>query len=494
MVMEGKRFRVILFCFFLALYILTFRGVSVGDNVFHYEFTKSVLVRQQLSLPVSDQLLQTDRSFSPFFAIGRDERPYSTLPPGLVIASMPLGSIGFLIESISEGEPIQVDSVNTEPRFDIGAAIADIRDSPSGFMTGLINPIISALMLVVFFSFSARIGRDSPRAFILTMLLGCCTIVWPYSTTYWTQPLATFCLFSSLYFLYRFRESLNQIYLLVSGLLAGFAVLTRYELVLFLPLYLMYAVIAPRQRANGRLKAGLLFLSASIAVLILLLVWNSYRFGSVLDTGAAHQHDLGFSLKGDLARSIPANLIGLNRSLFIFSPPLILGLFGFSSLFRTRKALAWVILVLATSIILLYSKFSFWAAWGCWGPRFLVILTPFLLLPAATARTGRIMRYWLLPVLAAAGFLIQLAAVLIPFQRSSIEAYFGSYRVGKQLFRSEIIPQFMALFSEQTGLWWTTSLVTMLLGILLISVLILTGWCLMKAYTSVRKSSRIQDI
>ncbi len=485
----SRRFTIVLFCFFLALYLLTFRGLSVGDNVYHYEFARSILTRQSLALPVSDQLLQTDRSFSPFFAIGLDGRPYSTLPPGLPIASLPMGALGFLIESFSDYGQDQEEPTDTDPRFDVGAAIEEIRRSPSGMMTGLINPVISALLMVVFFGFTYRLGGDRLRAFVLTMLLGCCTIIWPYSSTYWTQPLATFCLFSSLYFLYRYKESLDGKYLVFSGLLAGFAVLARYETLLFVLLFLVYAVVAPEQRKSGRLKTGLLFIAVAGIALILLMAWNHHRFGSVLDTGAAHQHDLGFSLKGDLAESLPSNLIGLNRSIFVYSPPLILGLLGFAALFRSERSLAWVITLMIAAGILLYSKFSFWATWCSWGSRFLVILTPFLLLPAAMPDIRRICKGKLLLFLAMTGLAIQLTAVLIPFQRSLISAYYSPGAAGDHLLRSDIVPQFKALFSADTDYWWTSDPITAVFGALLLIALLVTGWYLARAFVASKHSA-----
>jgi 4-amino-4-deoxy-L-arabinose transferase-like glycosyltransferase len=488
----SKRFRIVLFSFFLAMYVLTFRGLSVGDNVYHYEFAKSILCRHQLALPESNQLLQTDRSFSPFFAIGRNGRPYSTLPPGLPIASLPLGSLGFLMESLSGDGPVLEGTVNTEIRFDVSAAIGEIRHSPSGLMTGLINPIISALLMVVFFGFSYRIGGDRPKAFVLTMLLGCCTIIWPYSGTYWTQPITAFCLFTSLYFLYRYKESLNQKYLVFSGLLAGFAILTRYETLLFVLLFLVYAVFGPKQKKSGRFKAGILFISIAGIALILIMAWNYHRFGSVLDTGAAHQHNLGFSLKGNLTESLPSNLIGLNRSIFIYSPPLLLGLLGFAALFKTNKVLAWVITLLIVTGILLYSKFSFWATWCSWGSRFTVILTPFLLLPAALRSINKIWKGRLLLMLAIAGIAIQLTAVLIPFQQSQINAYYRPGRAGDHLFKSDIVPQFKALFSANSDYWWTSDLLSTAFGVLLIITLIASGWYLAKTYVASIRS--VEDV
>ncbi|MCK4807380.1 MAG: hypothetical protein KAT09_07025 [Candidatus Aegiribacteria sp.] len=124
--MQVKRFHLALFCFFAATYLLTFRGLSTGDNVYHYEFVKSIIQRQQLSLPLNNTLLATDRSMSLFFAFGRDDKPYMTLPPGLAVASLPLGSLGFLIENITTDNSNETEDENNGKGVDISAAIREL--------------------------------------------------------------------------------------------------------------------------------------------------------------------------------------------------------------------------------------------------------------------------------------------------------------------------------------------------------------------------------
>ncbi len=193
--MQVKRFHLALFCFFAALYLLTFRGISVGDNVFHYEFVKSILQRQQLSLPLNNRFLMTDRSTSLFFARGRDDKPYLTLPPGLAVASLPLASLGFLIENITTDNSHETTEEDTEKGVDISAAIRELGSTPSASMAAMVNPLAMALLTLVFFLFSNRLGGNGKQALVLTMLLGCCSVIWPYSSSYWTQPVTVLCLF-----------------------------------------------------------------------------------------------------------------------------------------------------------------------------------------------------------------------------------------------------------------------------------------------------------
>lgn len=473
-----------LFCFFTAMYMLTFRGLSIGDNVYHYEFVKSIIQRQQLSLPLNNTLLATDRSMSLFFAFGRDDKPYMTLPPGLAVASLPLGSLGFLIENITTDNSNETEDENSGKGVDISAAIRELGTTPSATMAAMVNPLAMAFLMVVFFLFSHRLGGSRKRALVLTMLLGCCSIIWPYSSTYWTQPVTALCLFSALYCLYRFKEESLVRYVVFAGLLAGYSMLTRFETVVLVPFFLIYAVSESYPDRSRIFRTAGLFLAAFGVFVLLIMLWNYYRFGSVLDTGAGHQQYFGSTFRGNLAESIPANLIGLNRSIFLYSPPLILGLLAFPALYRSRKALALVTTLIIVTGFLLYSKIVMWHAFCSWGPRFLVILTPFLLLPASLIRFDARWKRWLLLVLALAGICIQLIAVMVPYQWRAISDYFSPGNAGDHLLKSSIVPQFRALLSENLDFWWLANPITISIGILLILTLFAAGIVLFKQYRS----------
>ena len=476
----SRRFQFTLFCFFAAIFMLTFRGISLGDNVFHYEFVKSIIQRQQLSLPLDNRLLQTDRSVSLFFAIGRDDKPYMTLPPGLAVASLPLGSMGFLVESILGDIPHETQEENAENRFDVTAAIRELGNTPSAMMTAMVNPLAMAILAVVFFLFSNRLSRKRKQSLVLTLALGCCTIIWPYSSSYWTQPVTTLSLFSALYSLHLFKEESLQRYIVFAGLLLGFSILTRFETIVLVPFFLIYAVSAAYPDRSRILRTVGRFLAVFCIFVLLLMFWNYYRFGGVLDTGSGHQQHFGGTFRGNLAESIPANLIGLNRSIFVYSPALLLGLLAFPALYRRRRILAMVTTLIIVTVFLLYSKIGMWDAACSWGPRFLVILTPFLLLPASIIRFDARWKRRLLLILAIVGFCIQLIAVLVPHQLGVISDYYKPGNAGDHLLRSDIVPQFKTLFSENMDFWWFANPITVFVGILLILMLLSTGWILVK--------------
>ncbi len=110
--------------------------------------------------------------------------------------------------------------------------------------------------------------------------------------------------------------------------------------------------------------------------------------------------------------------------------PIVLGLLAFPALYKSRKTLALVTTLIIVTGCLLYSKIMMWYAGCSWGPRFLVILTPFLLLPASLIRFDARWKRRLLLVLAITGVCIQLIAVIVPHQIEVISDYYKPGNAG----------------------------------------------------------------
>lgn len=368
---------------------------------------------------------------------------------------------------------VLVSDMLTEKFFGPGEAIGVLSRTPQGMITTLINPPVSAALVAIFFLFGFRLSGDLKRSIKVTVILGCCTIVWPYSQSFWTQPISSLCLFSSLYLLYAGN---GKRFVLPAGLLLGYAVLTRYETVIFLPFYIYYLFTLRSVKRWDSYRSALEFIIGFGLMIMLLGAWNIYRFGSLTDTGAGHQRMPSFTWSGNLLQSIPSNLIGPNRSLFLYSPPLVLGVIGFASFIRKRKFLAWTIAAASAAAFLVYCKFSLWPAGASWGPRFLVILTPFLLLPAFLMKFEEGWKRVLAGILVPMGLVVQLIAVAIPLQISYIGYFWGRLGISsRMLLRTDIVPQFIKIFSTSPDFWWTRGPVPALLGLVLFSLLIITG-------------------
>ena len=166
-------------------------------------------------------------------------------------------------------------------------------------------------------------------------------------------------------------------------------------------------------------------------------------------------------------------LVGLHKSVFLFSPPLILGLLGLKRFARAHRLETEMLLGTAVTYLLVYGHFALWFAPGSWGPRFLVPSTPLLLLPACAFMDGGRWRRAAGIGLFAVGVAIQLMGVLLPLQRIAIIQYLGGFPTAADFFlKPEILPQAKAVLAGNVELWFLEGPVKGVAGAVLAAILV----------------------
>jgi hypothetical protein len=189
-----------------------------------------------------------------------------------------------------------------------------------------------------------------------------------------------------------------------------------------------------------------------IAVIVV-FSYNFARFGHILTTGYGREASLaGFSTP--LYVGLHGILFSSGKGFFWFTPLAILGLMAFRKFAQPYRREAFLFGALLVINLLFYAKFKSWAGEGSWGPRYLVPLVPFTLLPIGSwLQTGlKSARYWFFGLMIS-GFLIQLAGVSI---------YFGAYyrEIGEYPYQREFTDplflyqsRFVPNYSQIVGQW-----------------------------------------
>ncbi len=120
---------------------------------------------------------------------------------------------------------------------------------------------------------------------------------------------------------------------------------------------------------------------------LMVLAHNWARWGSPLSSGYAFKPTPGVIRLPPFGENVLVGLWGLflspGKSLFLYSPPLLLGVLGLPRLYRRAPEVVTALALTVLPVVLVYSRLLFWAGDYAWGPRYLVFLTPVLLLPAA---------------------------------------------------------------------------------------------------------------
>jgi hypothetical protein len=336
--------------------------------------------------------------------------------------------------------------------------------SPYVLVSMLTNSLLIALTSVVIFCFSLELYRSAKIGFALSLMFNVCSFVLPYVTTLWAQPLQALTLVASLFFIYKslhhnpyficsYLGSLKKstgwqvtsryggdddcnnthshsqhlhvnhrlipnsgfCYAGIGGLLLGLSVFAHATSLVILPGFLVYAFVEMRKKNMG----NFFFL---VAVLMIVLfsagVVNDVRFNSFTEFG------YGATESSLAAHNGWTGLVGLlvspGAGLFLYFPVAVLLPWAAKRMVdQKKKRLLYLFVFIIVINWLDVGTLSFWEPhswWGeGWGPRYLVVLLPFITLMVGSLLVGikkkTFLRYSII-ALSAAGFCITMLGVL----------------------------------------------------------------------------------
>src|SRR5262249_47670949 len=161
---------------------------------------------------------------------------------------------------------------------------------------------------------------------------------------------------------------------LASGVLLGLASATKVAVLINVPVYFLFlAWLLYEKRAampKRELLVSLLAWGLGVGILVASVgLFNYIRFGNPLQTGygnglALFDHPLLSGLYG--------LLLSPGKSLFLYSPIVLLAVPSFALMARQHFAETLASLGIIAVHLLTYASYSVWHGDGTWGPRFMV--------------------------------------------------------------------------------------------------------------------------
>lgn len=361
--------------FFFSIYLFTMSGViQYGDESEKYRVAQSIVERGELSFRPT-----VVRNVG-----GVGGRTFSIYELGQTVLEVPLYAFGKSLNQLfPTPDENQVETL----------------------IVGLLNPLLSALVCVVLFKTAGALGFQPRTALGLTGIYGLATIAWPYSRGYTREPLLTLTLLLALYGLFQFQRTRARRWLLVAGLAAGYLVFSKFIHAMvapFLLAYLAFVIVQthPRaERASEIAKGFGVFLLPAFVFLALQSFYAAARFGSPVVGLAGTKVNPIEWIAMLLSQSKPIEAItGLlfspDKSVFLYSPPALLVLFALPQWMRKQKGEALLFLsIIVIEIIAVISRPD-WDGGTWWGPRYLVQITPLLILPLGVLIESPAPRKW----------------------------------------------------------------------------------------------------
>lgn len=249
------------------------------------------------------------------------------------------------------------------------------------FTTVVPSAALGALLYRLLGEFSAN-ERDKLG---LTFVFALATPSFAYSNLFYGHQIVAFCLFAAFYLMFYWRANPRAGTLVVVGFLFAFALITEYPAALIVAGVGIYTLAQVRDWRKWMWIA-----LGGIAPLALAALYNYAIFRTPLPAGYEHselwqaEHSAGFfSITAPSIQAIWGITFGVFRGLFFLSPFLLLSIPGFVSWWRARAyRVEFAAALWSVAIFFLFngSSVMWWGGFGV-GPRYLVPVLPFLVLP-----------------------------------------------------------------------------------------------------------------
>ncbi|NNE08673.1 MAG: hypothetical protein HKN20_08945 [Gemmatimonadetes bacterium] len=331
----------------LALFLMTSGGrLYVNDSHIKLQSARALVQQGTLAIPSFGQLT---------FVSPKDSRSYAKFEPLHSLLFVPACAVARYAVSAGWVEP--ASQVYLE-----------------GALASMVSPLLAAIAIAIFFFWLRELGLGARTSQAGALLFASATILWPYTKRSWTEVPQMAALLAAVWLVTRFTRTGRPRDILLAGFLAGVVASFRVTGVValpWLPLYLLVRMRQGRVGALARMAAGF-----TIAFFLLSLSFNWWRFGSLFDVYRWRT--------GGFTTPFFEGLWGLiaspGESVFLYSPVLILALFGMRKLERAHRGGALLAVGIPASLLCLYA--SWWFHAYTWGPRFLIPAIPFLLAPA----------------------------------------------------------------------------------------------------------------
>jgi hypothetical protein len=260
--------------------------------------------------------------------------------------------------------------------------------------SGILTAWTAALLVVA----ARELGCRRWQAGLIGLAYGLSTPAYVYATLAYGHQASAFALFASFLLLWmkgRPRESLR---IFAAGVLAAYAAVIELQ-VGPVSAILAFFLLAQCLNRERRPDALAIFFVGALLPTVMLLIYNQLAFDSPWDMGyfhhatrqfaQVHNRDNPLGLRRPDWRKFVPLLWGGYRGLTFYAPILFLSIPGWVVLWiRRQRSVAIVSLLTVVAVFLVNLSYPEWTGGWSTGPRLLVPLLPFAMVPVAGLLAG----------------------------------------------------------------------------------------------------------
>jgi len=246
------------------------------------------------------------------------------------------------------------------------------------------GPLITAISTAILFAICRTYNFSIKIAITVAFLYGFTTMAWAYSSTAMSVILVSMTVLLSFYFYRKFVKNQNFFSLIFCGFSLGASVLVRYDSFIIVVIILVF-LIGTILKNKSKLKNLTCLLIPLFFCAIIFMGINYIQFGTFLEYGFKSESG---SLVGNTS-PIHVGVFGLlfspGAGLFIFSPILFTIFVSFFDFYKKDKSSFLIFSAYFVSMLVFFGNLETWHGFVSWGPRYLLPVIPFLLIPLAAS-------------------------------------------------------------------------------------------------------------
>ncbi len=387
-------FSLIIFLINLIVYgLFNYGGTRSPDSEIVFRTTESLLFRQEFAVqePISWD----------YFGLGpgKDNKHYSIFGPAESIAAVPFlylanylkGQKIFLVDSSKVPLSFRVSNNNREAGLYYleNKRPANLTGHYERFIVSFFNVFIGALSGVFFFYLMLGFVKSNWVSFYITVIYSFGSLIFSYTGTFFSEPLCTLFIIISFLFIANNEDDKQQSNkelrnYFFSGLFLGLAVTAHISAVLSVPFYYLF-LLGQQSKIKFDLKRFILsgiYFTIGLAIFgCLLLYYNYARFGNIFETGRSAVPLFHYAIYTNPLPGLYGLLVGAGKGIFIYSPIVLLSIIFWKRFHKKYPHLSFSIIGMILVRIFFLASRSDWHSGFALGPRYLIIIIPFLFIP-----------------------------------------------------------------------------------------------------------------
>jgi len=246
------------------------------------------------------------------------------------------------------------------------------------------GPLITAVSTGILFSICRTYNFSLKTSISVAFLYAFTTMAWAYSSTAMNVVLVSMTILLSFYFYRKFIQNQNSINLIFCGFALGISVLIRYDAFIFVIILLAF-LFGTILKNKSKMKNITFLIIPLLLCTILFMEINYIQFGTLLEYSVKTESGYGLGPTTPIHIGVFGLLFSPGAGLFIFSPILFTIFISFFDFYKKNKSSFLIFLIYVTGLTIFFGSLETWHGFVSWGPRYLLPIIPFLMIPLAAS-------------------------------------------------------------------------------------------------------------